>query len=317
MEQYVKQLPVTGRQLEWMQEQLFRESGPFYHLYTNPLENGLIFQEEEERKTALNFMAITAREAGVVLLAYAIMSNHFHFIVKGELVDALTFFRQLRKRLSNYLSRKGRPGVLDAVHADTTAITSLKQFRDEVAYVIRNPYVVREDVNPLAWPWCSGFLYFNPMLPDMTSTPVEALTFREKRGITRSASADLDLSFRIRNGGIAPESFVDYRLVERLFPNARKFTWWVFKNVEAQVETASRLHESPVLTDDDLFRITKQLCRAEYSCDDVDCLTDRQRRELAIALKNKWGASNGQAARLARVDPRIVDSMFPLTAKSR
>jgi len=315
MEQYVKQPPMTERQIERMQEQLFRESGPFYHLYTNPLETGLIFQEEEERKMALTFMAITVREAGVVLLAYAIMSNHFHFIIQGEKMDALTFFRLLRRRMMNYLSRKGRPGVLDPVHADMTTITSLKQFRDEVAYVIRNPYVVRVDVNPLAWPWCSGFLYFNPMLSDYASRPASELTYREKRGITRSSNSGLDSSFCVREGAIAPESFVDYRLVESLFPNARKFTWWVFKNVEAQVEVASRLNESPNMTDDDLFRITKQLCRTEFNCDDVTHLTERQRRELAVLLKNKWGASNGQAARLSRLDLHLVNAMFPLTAK--
>ena len=53
MEQYVKYPPMTERQIEWMQEQLFREYGPFYHLSTKPLENGVIFQDDEERKVAI------------------------------------------------------------------------------------------------------------------------------------------------------------------------------------------------------------------------------------------------------------------------
>ncbi|MBR6858411.1 MAG: hypothetical protein IKM89_03300 [Bacteroidales bacterium] len=39
MEQYVKWPLMTERQFEMMQERLFRESGPFYHLSTKPLEN--------------------------------------------------------------------------------------------------------------------------------------------------------------------------------------------------------------------------------------------------------------------------------------
>ena len=49
MEQYVKYPPMTERQIELMQERLFRESGPFYHLCTKPRENEIIFQNDEER----------------------------------------------------------------------------------------------------------------------------------------------------------------------------------------------------------------------------------------------------------------------------
>ena len=317
MEQYVKWPPPTERQIEWMQEQLFRESGPFYHLSTKPLEDGLIFECEEERRIAMNWMGILSKEFRIEILAFALMSNHFHFIVKGELLDGLAFFKQLKKRLSTYFSRKGRLGVLDSVVLDsnTPPISSLKQFRNEIAYVIRNPYVARTDVNPFAWPWCSGYLYFNPFLQLLGSRSVSDLTFREKREITRSSDLALDSSLRVRDGMIVPESYVNYKLVEQLFPNARKFTWWVLKNVEAQVETSVRMGEKPNLNDDELFITAQQLSRSEFGSDGVKELSLKQRKELGILLKNKWGASNGQVARIAQLDQLTVDAMFPLAAK--
>ena len=247
------------------------------------------------------------------------MSNHFHFIVKGEILDGLAFFKQLKKRLSTYFSRKGRIGVLDSVtvNPDTPPISSLKQFRNEIAYVIRNPYVTRTDVNPFAWPWCSGYLYFNLFLQQLGSRSVADLTFREKREITRSADLALDSSLRVRDGMIVPESYVNYRLVERLFPNARQFAWWVLKNVEAQVETSGRMGERPNLNDDELFITAQQLSRTEYGRDSVKELSLPQRKELGILLKNKWGASNGQVARIAQLDQRTVNEMFPLSAKKK
>ena len=202
---------MSERQIERMQEQLFRESGPYYHLHTKPLENSLIFQEEEERKVAINFIAIIAKEVDVDILALALMNNHFHFIIRGEEVNALEFFRRLKRRLAYYLARKGRPGVLDTVEPGTPAITTLTQLRNEIAYVIRNPYVVMVDVNPLAYPWCSGYLYFNPLLPLLDSKPVNELTYRERRRITRSTDAMIDPVLRVRDGMIALESFVNYR----------------------------------------------------------------------------------------------------------
>ena len=319
MEQYVKWPPPTERQIEWMQEQLFRESGPFYHLSTKPLEDGLIFECDEERKVAINLIALLAKETNVDILAFALMSNHFHFIIKGELVDGIEFFRRLKKRLSNYFARRGRSGVMNTVDVDpdTPAISSLTQFRNEIAYVIRNPYVARTDVNPFAYPWCSGYLYFNPLLSDLFSQSVNEVSYKEKRNMTRLTNPILDPQFRVRDGMIAAESFVNYKLVEQLFPNARKFTWWVLKNVEAQVETSVRMGERPNLNDDELFITAQQLSRSEYGRDNVKELSLQQRKELGILLKNKWGASNGQVARIAQLNQRTVDEMFPLTAKRR
>ncbi len=317
MEMYVKPMPMTERQIERMQEQLFRDSGPFYHLSTKPLENELIFRDDEERKVAMNLIALTARELRVDILAFALMNNHFHFIIKGELVDGVAFFRRLRKRLSNYFARLGRAGILDKVDVDphTPPIASLTQFRNEIAYVIRNPYVVRLDVNPFSWPWCSGYLYFNPFLSQLGSQSPDELSFKEKRVITRATDPVLDPSFRVRNGMIVPESFVNYKLVENLFPNARKFTWWVMKNIEAQIEVAGRLDERPNLNDDELFKTAQIISRTRFGLNSVKDLPLQQRKELGIILKNELSASNGQIARIAQLEQRIVDAMFPLTAK--
>lgn len=308
---------MTERQIERMQEQLFRDSGPFYHLSTKPLENELIFRDDEERKVAMNLIALTARELRVDILAFALMNNHFHFIIKGELVDGVAFFRRLRKRLSNYFARLGRAGILDKVDVDPhmPPIASLTQFRNEIAYVIRNPYVVRLDVNPFSWPWCSGYLYFNPFLSQLGSQSPDELSFKEKRVITRATDPVLDPSFRVRNGMIVPESFVNYKLVENLFPNARKFTWWVMKNIEAQIEVAGRLDERPNLNDDELFKTAQIISRTRFGLNSVKDLPLQQRKKLGIILKNELSASNGQIARIAQLEQRIVDAMFPLTAK--
>ena len=203
------------------------------------------------------------------------------------------------------------------IDPDTPAISSLTQFRNEIAYVIRNPYVARTDVNLFAYPWCSGYLYFNPLLECLYSKSANELSYKKKREITRATDPILDSQFRVRDGMIAPESFVNYRLVEQLFPNAQKFFWWVLKNVEAQVETASKLGEKPNLNDDEMFLAAQQLSRTQFGCDAVKDLSLQQRKELAIIIKNKWGASNGQVARIAQLEQRIVDAMFPLSAKRK
>ena len=89
------------------------------------------------------------------------------------------------------------------------------------------------------------------------------------------------------------------------------------ENVEAQVETSVRMGERPNLNDDELFITAQQLSRSEFGRDSVKELSLQRRKELGILLKHKWGASNGQIARIAQLDQRTVDEMFPMTAKRR
>ena len=311
-----KMAGVPQKRNDWELERLFREEGPFFHLHTEPLKTGVIFLSDEERAIALVYVAIAAECAGVEVLAYALMSNHFHFILRGQEARCRDFWARLKTMLSLYFSRHGRPGVLAPVgEPDPTPITTLKQFRDEIAYVIRNPFVVRRDINLFAYPWCSGFLYFNPMLSLLEQRPVDTLTLREKRVLTRTRDAVLPAGLTLVGGKLFPGSFVNYRLVESMFTDCRQFVFWILKNVEAQVETALKCGEKPSLTDDEIISVTYRLCHDEFGVKGPYLLTDQQKNELAKRLKYDYYASNGQIARGTGLKPQVVDDLFPLAAK--
>ena len=306
---------VPQKRNDWELERLFREEGPYFHLHTEPLKSGAIFLRDEERAIALVYVAIASACAGVEVLAYALMSNHFHFILRGQEARCKDFWTRLKAMLSVYFSRHGRPGVLDPIGDPApTPITTLKQFRDEIAYVIRNPFVVRKDVNLFAYPWCSGFLYFNPMLFLLPQRPVGALTLREKRALTHTRNAVFPAGLTLVDGQVFPGSFVNYRLVESLFTDCRQYLFWVFKNVEAQVKTAQQYGEKPSLTDDEIISVTYRLCRDEFGVKGPSFLTEQQKDALAKRLKYDYYASNGQICRSSGLQPRIVDELFPLSA---
>ena len=199
----------------------------------------------------------------------------------------------------------------------TTRITSLKQFRDEVSYVIRNPFVVRDDINLFTYRWCSGFLYFNPFLNAVSGKPGRELSYRERRKICKTSDGDIPEGLMVENGLILPQSFVNYRLVENLFGNARQFLFWVIRNVEAQIEVAKSYGESLSLSDDELFKISRDICRKRFASHSPSEMTEPQKKEFAMILRKEYSASNGQIARLAGIDIGIVNQLYPLTSKTR
>ena len=297
-------------------EALFKNSGPFIHLNTSHLESDLLVENDEDRTVILNMIALLSAEHKTEVLAYAIMSNHLHLILRGNAVTGREFFERLAARISRYLASKGKPGIMKDVTCTITPIASLKQFRDEIVYVIRNPFVVRDDIHLFAYRWCSGYLYFNPMLPADAGKPAAKASYRERRIITRSSDNSIPENFRIDDTLLLPESFVNYRLVESLFDNARQFLFWALKNVEAQVEIAHQHGEIPHLSDDEMFIQSRQICETEYGVKKPELLGDAQKKELAVTLRNRYHASNGQIARFTSLSLLEVNKLYPLSAKS-
>jgi len=301
---------------QWkQQEYLFADNKPFIHLYTSPLETSLLMEDDEDRTSILNMIALTSAKISVSVLAYALMSNHIHLLLKCDEVQGKIFYDALFKRLARYLTLKGRLGCTKHITCGITPITTLKQFQNELVYIIRNPYVVRDDINLLSYRWCSGYLYFNELLCKQSGLLPDRINYRERRKITRSSAENIPESFRIDGNLILPESFVDYALVETLFGSARRFLYCTLRNVEAQVLVAQGYGEIPMLSDDELFILSRDLCESLYRTRQPKDLSDVQKKEFAARLRQLYHTSNSQLARLTTLDPILVNELYPLTAK--
>ena len=304
---------------ETQAEQAFLEAGPLFHLYTKGLETSVLFYSDPERSIALNYMAIASYETGCIILAFAIMTNHFHFILMGEREQVAEFYERFLQLLRNYYSHHGQSLPAASMEPGLTPIENVKQLRTEIAYVIRNAFVVDPDVNVFADPWSSGNLYFNPLLA-REGQPASALKGRALREFTKSRMiVSLDSRIHIKDGVAQPWSFVDYKRVESFYENARQFVNSVLKNVEAQVETALKYGEDPALNDDEMWPIVFNLCREKFKAEKPALLSMADKKQLAIQLKNKYRSSNKQLARLTGLPLKDVDAMYPLsgTAQNR
>lgn len=293
----------------------FREAKHFHHLHTTPIDDNVLFTNEKEFILVNNMIAISALRSGCKILAFAIMSNHLHFILEGSQAECMAFFEDLYDQLYRLFRRYGKGDLVKRMHPGLTAISNLKQLRDEIAYVIRNPFVVRHDVNPFSYRWCSGFLYFNPML-DKGGVSAASLKGRALREFTRSRLLDeVDPRILVKDGVANPASFVDYERAMEFFDNARQFVMWVLKNVEGQVETAIKYGEIPNLNDEEMWSITSKICKSVFLVNSPKELPLEKKKQLALKLKNEYYGSNSQIARCANLQISIVDTMFPLSSR--
>lgn len=298
------------------QERLFQNAKPLAHYCSPALQDALLYENEKEMGIIINFIAIALMFApNCRLLAFAVMSNHLHFILEGEPEWCEAFIGKLVELLDNYFRYNGKSELCGRIRFTPTVITSLKQLKDAIVYVIRNPFVVRTDVNVFACPSTSGHLYFNPMMrkEGIYASDLKGRALRDFLH-TRKGIALTD-RFRVLNGFAQPWSFVDYERAMSFFSNAREFVTWTLKNVEGQIEIALKLGETPSLSDQELLSVAFKLCKQRFANIPPSKLEEKDKMKLALMLKNEYYASNGQISRTIGLSPRVVDSMFPLAVK--
>jgi len=298
-------------------ERLFKESGPFFHVCSKPVAD-VIFHDDAEKNLAVLYLAIAARETKTVVLSYYIMSNHVHVLLKGYGPKA--FYERFASLVNNYMRRHGRKDSLLPTDPTIVPVNTLAHFKEEVAYILRNRFVVDSGENPFTSVWSSGFLYFNPRLEELfTTVPYvssEQLSKRKVMQLTCTTDgALLPPGLRFINGYLDPSCFVDYKLVELLFVNARQFVFSMFKNVESQAEVAQRLGEEFFLPDEEAYKVAWKYSKTTWAIDDLKKLGPIQKRELAKHMKLTYSSSNGQLVRITGLTEPEVNALFPLSAK--
>lgn len=297
-------------------ERLFLEGESFFHLCTKPIEIDILFRSPEELNEALNMVAMAVFAADCRLLAFAIMSNHLHFVIEGSLSSCEAFFGQFHALLSKFLSRTNRFDLSKQCIPNYVPINNLKQLRDEIAYVVRNPYVASPNVNMFSYRWCSGYLLFNDML-EYAREGEYAInkTTTWRRSFTRSRNGEVSPRLIVLDGVALPSCFVDFKRAESFFSNAREYQQWLLKNVESQVAVAKRLGDTIVLNDNEMWEVACRQGRELFKVNNPRELSADNRIILAKTLKYDYNATNSQISRCLGIIRSAVDQIFPLSNK--
>ena len=90
------------------------QEGLPHHVTQRGVNRQDVFFTAADRETYLSLIQDNAEEARVRLLAYAVMTNHVHWVVVPERADSLAIlFRRVHGRYAQYLNaRRRRSGHL-------------------------------------------------------------------------------------------------------------------------------------------------------------------------------------------------------------
>lgn len=299
-------------------EATFLNAGPFWHAYTSGKDTPLLFAEEADFAFVMNVLARSKLEyQDVVILAFEVMNNHFHFVLCAQEAQVRPFWDSIRKRLKRYYP--------DIVYADLSykRIDSLNSLRNNIAYTHRNGYVANPDHTPFSYPWGTGRYYF---LDAPASLPISNMRVDDVRSMFRSRTPQMPDKWQITSCGInstepsqplvyiSPESFCAIRFGMAMFRDAHNYYSSVCKNVEAYSGIAAEVDDGEFLTDTELFAQISSILRKQYQGMTLRNISKAQRLDLARTLRYEFRSSNDQIRRLLGFTKYEVDCLFPLSA---
>lgn len=121
-------------------------NGNFYHVCTDGLEQVTLLKDEDDFKTAWNYLALSAWRNGVSVVAFTLMSNHVHELLAckkaGQADKTIKLYKKL---ISTFLRRKyGLSQTLHRTRDCISVIDSIQYLKNCIAYILRNAHYLTQ-----------------------------------------------------------------------------------------------------------------------------------------------------------------------------
>lgn len=292
---------------------LFDQNGPYWHIATPGNLTEILFSTPEEYCFGVTLAALCALESGIKVYAFEIMSNHLHEIAGASSPEKCVYnLERYSQKLKRWAASRGKTLDLPSSFVcEPLPIDSLQSLRNNIVYTHRNKYVADSSQTPFSYPYGSGLLYFGPGINSLKSEKYNDMPYNEKRKITNSRMLLLPDSYTVRNGCISPESFCDWRTGMAFFRDAHQYFNLLTKNFEAYAEFSQLLGDSDFLTDEEMYSLAYSLAKKLFNVSNLSLLSQAGKTELARRMHFDFNASNGQLRRILKMDPYVLEAMFP------
>lgn len=140
--------------------------GCLHHVCNRAIGRRPAFENRADTRLFLAFLARSIRRTSIELLAYAILTTHFHLMVRsplGNLSEAMRYLESCYTRRFNL--RHGRDGALFKGRFWSRPLGDFTDQLSVLRYIDYNPIEAGLVHHPSDYPWCSASHYAAPSGP--------------------------------------------------------------------------------------------------------------------------------------------------------
>lgn len=259
------------------------------HVYSDGTNVSGLFLEKEDKFRIMDMLAVTALETDIKILVAEVMTTHFHAIVSGKDYDRERFKNSTKRKLENWISRKGlRDCVERGLKLSNDPILDENELKAKIMYVYRNSLCAGIMLVPWRYEGGPGDIYFvDHEEESRKGHPVGELTVNKRRNYFHTLK-ELPEGWRFdeKEKRLLPHSYMDWQRVERLFRTLRAFTAFLAQRKELEVKFDMECAEGFIekASEKELREETRLLCKQLFGFDKISQASLEQKTILAEKL---------------------------------
>ncbi len=181
--------------------------GHYYHIYNRGVGKNLIFFNADNYEHCLRLVKRYQHKYGVTVIAYCLMPNHYHFLLRQESDEPLSKFINV---LFN--------AYVQAVNRQQRRKGTLFEGRFRHVHIDREEYLIH----------LCRYIHMNPVKAALVTRPEEWLYSNHLEWIDRRAGTLIDNAFvraRFQTAEAYQQFVVDYRADMRSREKINKYIW--------------------------------------------------------------------------------------------
>lgn len=272
---------------------------------------------DDDYDTFVKCICVSARRKNVILVNYAVVSNHAHAVILASCrEDALSFSEEVKKMYSMFYSRKyGDRSMMKHLSAKPIWIDSDWYLRNSLAYDIRNALDNSASVEDYRW---TGFrAFFRDGGFDGPSREVRSLSKRERRRIMRTDDDLSDVPWLLDGDeSLIPVSFLDWSYVESAYSHDYAFFMRTIGSVNtAEMKQKLVLGPKKRQNDSEFFRSVSDLSERWFKSAVHDLPVDKKARLMSYVW-NSLLTSPSQLGRVFELPETVVRELLHIRSKS-
>lgn len=257
-----------------------------FHVSLEGLEQCVICRDDEDCDAMVKTLCVCARRKNVIIIIYAVASNHAHAAVLAQKRDnALAFGNEVKRNYSlKFKNRYGESNVLRRTSVDVRSIGDMKYLRNVLTYIPKNAFD-NGAANLYEYKWTGFRAMFNSQKPGLIR--VSGLTRREKEAIMRTGDDLEDVPWVLNcENELEPWSFCDSAYLEESFNKDQAFFFRVLGTVStAEVIQKTTIAPRMMKKDADFCKDMEEMAQAWYGKGVRDLGSEKKARLLQHAYR--------------------------------
>lgn len=271
-----------------------------FHVSMEGLETAVLCRDEDDYDAMVKILCVAARRKNVIIVIYAVVSNHCHAAVLAHSQDdADAFGAEVKRIYSMWFSRRyGEPEMLRNVDVKAICLDNDGYARNALAYIPRNALDNGCNVDTYRW---SGYraMFGGDRQASMAGRPVSQLTKAERRALLHTGDALREVPWLLDpEGHLIPSSFCDTDYLEQAFHWDQAFFLRVIGGLNP-AEMHFKLVDQPRrrYPDSEFFKMVNEVSQRFYNAD-LSRISLSQKYRLLPYIDRTMHSSIPQLARV-------------------